>query len=126
MPWRTASELSRLCPKHPERLVHPDAQDAIFFFPDVGQLPPPPPDEFQTQLSAAASSDLGWLSTHISDMSSGRSACLTDPECQGRCRPDEGCQGICLLNVVHILLMQNVKANFFQTQSVKANVIWMM
>jgi len=32
VPLRTASELSRLHPKHPERLVRPDAQDAIFFF----------------------------------------------------------------------------------------------
>ena len=36
VPWRTASELSRLRPKRPEHLVRPDAQDAIFFFPDVG------------------------------------------------------------------------------------------
>ena len=35
MPWRTASELSRLRPKRPECLVRPDAQDAIFFFPDA-------------------------------------------------------------------------------------------
>ena len=35
MPWRTASELSRLRPKRPEHLVCLDAQDAIFFFPDV-------------------------------------------------------------------------------------------
>jgi len=32
VPWRTASGLSRLRPKRPERLVRPDAQDAIFFF----------------------------------------------------------------------------------------------
>jgi len=31
-------------------------------------LPPPPPDDLRTQLSAAASSGLGWLSTHISDI----------------------------------------------------------
>ena len=43
--------------------------------------------------------------------------------CQGRCRPDEGCQGICLLNAARVLQTQNVKANFFQTQSVKANVV---
>jgi len=35
VPWRSASELSRLRPKRPVRLVHPDAQDTIFFFPDV-------------------------------------------------------------------------------------------
>jgi len=34
-----------------------------------GELPPPPSDEFRTQLSAAASSGLGWLSTYISDTS---------------------------------------------------------
>ena len=32
-----------------------------------GELPPPPPDNFQTQLSAAASAGLGWPLTHISD-----------------------------------------------------------
>jgi len=32
VPWRSASELSRLHLKRPERLVHPDAKDAIFFF----------------------------------------------------------------------------------------------
>ena len=42
------------------------------------------------------------------------SACLTDTECQGRCRPDEGCQAIYLLNVPRVL----------QTQSVKADVMW--
>ena len=35
MPWRSASELSRLRLKRPVRPVRPDAQDAIFFFPDV-------------------------------------------------------------------------------------------
>ena len=35
MPWRTASDLSRLHLNRPERLVRPDAQDAIIFFPDV-------------------------------------------------------------------------------------------
>jgi len=35
VPWRSASELSRLRLKRPERLVRPDAKDAIFFFPDV-------------------------------------------------------------------------------------------
>jgi len=35
MPWRSASELSRLRLKRPERLVRPDAKDTIFFFPDV-------------------------------------------------------------------------------------------
>ena len=34
MLWRSASELSRLRLKRPERLVRPDAKDAIFFFPD--------------------------------------------------------------------------------------------
>jgi len=54
---------------------------------------------------------------------SGCSACLTEAECQGRCRPDEGCQGIYLLNVARVLQTQNVKANLFRTQSVKANVV---
>jgi len=35
VPWRSASELSRLRLKRPERLVRPDAKDANFFFPDV-------------------------------------------------------------------------------------------
>jgi len=35
MPWRSASQLSRLRLKRLVRLVRPDAQDAIFFFPDV-------------------------------------------------------------------------------------------
>jgi len=40
VPWRSASELSRLRLKRPERLVRPDAKDAIFFFPDVaGHFP---------------------------------------------------------------------------------------
>jgi len=34
MPWRSVSEISRLHLKRPVRLVRPDAQDAIFFFPD--------------------------------------------------------------------------------------------
>jgi len=34
-----------------------------------GELPPLPPDEFRTQLSAVASSGLGRLLTHISDTS---------------------------------------------------------
>jgi len=38
VPWRTASELSRLRPKRPEHLVRPDAQDAIFFFPDEAHV----------------------------------------------------------------------------------------
>jgi len=29
-----------LCPKRPERLVRPDAQDTNYFFPDVGCLVP--------------------------------------------------------------------------------------
>jgi len=33
VPWRSASELSRLRLKRQERLVCPDAKDAIFFFP---------------------------------------------------------------------------------------------
>jgi len=33
--WRSACELSRLRLKRPVRLVRPDAQDTIFFFPDV-------------------------------------------------------------------------------------------
>jgi len=32
-----------------------------------GELPPLPPDDFQTQLSTEASSGLGWPSTHTSD-----------------------------------------------------------
>ena len=35
VPWRSASELSRLRLKRPERLVRPDAKDAIIFFPDA-------------------------------------------------------------------------------------------
>jgi len=34
VPARTASELSRLRVKRREHLVHPNAQDAIFFLPD--------------------------------------------------------------------------------------------
>jgi len=36
VPWRSASELSTLRLKRPERLVRPDAKEAIFFFPDGG------------------------------------------------------------------------------------------
>ena len=32
MLWRSASKLSRLRLKRPERLVRPDTKDAIFFF----------------------------------------------------------------------------------------------
>ena len=32
VPWRSASELSRLRLKRPERLMRPDTKDAIFFF----------------------------------------------------------------------------------------------
>ena len=32
MPWQSASMLSRLHLSRPARLVHPDVQDAIFFF----------------------------------------------------------------------------------------------
>ena len=35
VPWRSASELSRLRPKRLVHLVHPDAHDVIVFFPDV-------------------------------------------------------------------------------------------
>jgi len=35
VPWRSASELSRLRLKRPERLVRLDAKDTNFFFPDV-------------------------------------------------------------------------------------------
>jgi len=34
-----------------------------------GELSSQPPYEFRTQLSATASTGLGWLSTHISDTS---------------------------------------------------------
>jgi len=62
------------------------------------------------------------------------STCLTDAECQGRCRPDEGCQGIGLLNAARVLQTQTVKANVFQTihgaasafqtRSVRAFAFW--
>jgi len=31
-------------------------------------------------------------------LSSGRSACLTDAECKGKCRLDDACHDICLLD----------------------------
>jgi len=36
-----------------------------------GEVPPPPPDAFQTQLSAPASPGLGWPSTHTSNTING-------------------------------------------------------
>jgi len=55
---------------------------------------------------------------------SGHSACLTDVGSQGKCRPDDKCHGIslldeecqriCLLNVVRVIQTQNVKANVFR------------
>jgi len=48
------------------------------------------------------------------------SAYLTDTECQGRGRPDEKCQGIYLLNVVHVFQTQNVKVDVIQTRRVRA------
>ena len=53
-------------------------------------------------------------------MPSERSVFLTDVECQGRCCPDEGCQGICLLNAARILQMQKVKADVVRTRGIRA------
>jgi len=36
VPWQESSELSRLHPKRLVHLEHQNAQDGIFFFPDVG------------------------------------------------------------------------------------------
>ena len=47
------------------------------------------------------------------------SVCLTVAECQGRGRPDEECQGTCLLNAARGLLMQNVKADGVSMRSVR-------
>ena len=40
VPWRAASGVARFRPLRLERLVRPDAVDAIFFFPDVRVCPP--------------------------------------------------------------------------------------
>ena len=48
------------------------------------------------------------------------SAFLTDAECQRRCRPDKECQGICLLNIAHVLQTQNIKIEVIQKRSVRA------
>jgi len=53
------------------------------------------------------------------------SACLTEAECQGRYRPDEGCQGICFLNAARVLQTQSVKADVVRTRSVRAFTFWM-
>jgi len=53
-----------------------------------------------------------------------RSTCLTDAQCQGRCRPDEECQCICLLNAAHVLQIQNVMADVVRTRSVRAFAFW--
>ena len=53
-----------------------------------GELPPPPPDDFRTQLCATASSSLGWLSTHISDRGNhGTGSCRTKREMRCGLRP---------------------------------------
>jgi len=48
VPWRAASGVARFCPLRLERLVRPDAVDAIFFFPDdldfVDETPGASPD----------------------------------------------------------------------------------
>ena len=51
---------------------------------------------------------------------SGCSAYLTGAECQGRWRPDEECQGICLLNAARVLQTQNFKADVVRRRSVRA------
>ena len=53
-------------------------------------------------------------------MPSERSVCLTDAECQGRYPPDEGCQGICVLNAARVLQTQSVKADVVQMRGVMA------
>ena len=52
------------------------------------------------------------------------SVCLTDAECQGRCRPDEGCQGLCFLNAARVLQMQSVKADVVHMRSVRTFAFW--
>jgi len=55
---------------------------------------------------------------------SGHSACLTDAECQGRCRPDKECQSICLLNTARVLQTQSVKADVVRRRSIRAFAFW--
>ena len=60
-----------------------------------------------------------------------RSASLTNVGSQGKCRPDEKCHGIslldeecqriCLLNAARVIQMQNVKANVFRTMHAMAS-----
>jgi len=63
-------------------------------------------------------------SAYLTDVGS-RDKCRPDDKCHGICLRDEECQCICLLNAACVLQMQNVKANFFWTQSVHVNVVLM-
>ena len=76
---------------------------------------------------------------------SGRSACLTDAEfqgkylpddvrhgicllddaCHGICLLDEKCQGICLLDAARVLYLQSVKANVIRTTHAMASAFQM-
>jgi len=47
-----------------------------------------------------------------------------DTECQGRYHPDEGCQGICLLNAARVLQTQSVKVDVVRTRGVRAFAFW--
>jgi len=61
-----------------------------------------------------------------------RAIFLLDAECQGICSPDDACHGICLMDekchgifltdAACVIWMQSVKAIFFQTERVNANV----
>jgi len=63
---------------------------------------------------------------------SGRSPCLTNVGHQGKCRPDDKCHCICLLdkecqriwllNTVRVLQMQSVKVDVIRTRGVWAFV----
>ena len=67
-------------------------------------------------------------------MPSEHSVCLTDPECLGKCLPDdarhgicltdEECQGIYLLNAARVFQMQSVKSDVIQMRSVRAFAFW--
>jgi len=48
--------------------------------------------------------------------------CTPDDMCHGICLLDEKCHGIFLTDAARVIWMQSVKAIFFQTERVKANV----
>jgi len=66
-------------------------------------------------------SSLRGVSGHLP---SGRSARLTDAECQGKCLPYEVCQGICHPDAARVLQTQSVKANVVRTTHATASAFW--